>query len=158
MADAVIIDDGGSTRIKQLKGGEADGILDDLISEKTDQAKGTFGSLRIVFFDADGEKHGPIDRVLDKNDSFVIQSGNSQKISGQLNGAKKLSLQLEATVADLDPLVDAKQHKTQRRYVVSNAGPIQKIDVTITGATATIFDALTDPDHKKSVYTMVVLK
>ena len=46
MADAVIIDDGGSTRIKQLKGDEADGKMDDLISEKTDQAKGTFATLR----------------------------------------------------------------------------------------------------------------
>ena len=158
MADAVIIDDGGSTRIKQLKGAQADGNMDDLIAEKTDQAKGTFDSLRIVFFDADGEKHGPIDRALAPNDSFVGNSGNSQKITGQLNGAKKLSLSLESSAADVEPLVDAKQAKHQRRYIVANAGTIQTVSVTLASVTTTIFDALNDPDHKKSVYTMVVIK
>jgi hypothetical protein len=158
MADAVIIDDGGSTRIKQLKGAEADGNMDDLIAEKTDQAKGTFDSLRIVFFDFDGEKHGPIDNLLAANDSFLIESGNSQRITGQLNGAKKLSLSLESSAADVEALVDAKQAKHQRRYIVANAGPIQTVHVTLGGIPTKIFDALTDPDHKKSVYTMVIVK
>ena len=105
MADAVIIDDGGSTRIKQLKGDDADGKMDDLISEKTDQAKGKFDSLRIVFFDADGVAHGPIDKVLNANDTFVIQSGNLQKTVGLLNGAKKLSLSLESGSPDLESIV-----------------------------------------------------
>jgi hypothetical protein len=155
MADAVIIDDGGSTRIKQLKGVDADGKMDDLISEKTDQAKGKFDSLRIVFFDADGVAHGPIDKPLNANDTFVIESGNLQKVVGVLNGVKKLSLSIESGVADLEGIVDAKQHKQQRRYIVSNAGPI--ITVTVNGGAA-IFDARNNAQHAKSVYTMVVLK
>ena len=157
MADAVIFDDGGSTRIKQLRGAEADGNMDDLISEKTDQAKGTFGALRIVFFDAQGDSHGPIDKVLNGNDSFVIDSGNSQRISGQLNGAKKLSLSLESTVADVEPIVDAKHAKHQRRYIVANAGPIQSVSVTLGGVTSTIFDAENVAEHGTSVYTMVIV-
>jgi hypothetical protein len=155
MADAVIVDDGGSTRIKQLKGDDADGKMDDLISEKTDQAKGQFDSMRIVFFDADGVAHGPIDKALNANDSFVIQSGNLQKTVGLLNGAKKLSLSLESGSPDLESIVDAKQHKHQRRYIVSNAGPI--VSVAVNGA-APIFDAKNNAEHAKSVYTMVVLK
>ena len=104
MADAVIVDDGGSTRIKQLKGNEADGKMDDLISEKTDQAKGNFSALRVVFFDADGEPHGPIDRALNANDRIVVQSGNMQKVVGLLNGARKLSLSLESEDPDLESL------------------------------------------------------
>jgi len=152
-ADAVIIDDGGSTRIKQLKGNVGDGKMDDLISEKTDQAKGKFKSLRIVFFDSDGVAHGPIDRNLNANDRFEIQSGNQQKIVGLMNGAKKLSLSLESGCTDLDPLVDAKQHKQQRRYIVSNAGPI----LTVSLNNATLFDAENNAEHGSSVYTMVVL-
>jgi hypothetical protein len=156
MADAVIVDDGGSTRIKQLKGDEADGKMDDLISEKTDQAKGTFTTLRVVFFDAAGNAHGPIDRALSANDRIVIQSGNQQKVVGLLNGAKKLSLSLESDDPDnLESLVDAKQQKQQRRYVVSNAGRILKVKVNNAAA---IFDFENDAEHATSVYTMVIMR
>jgi hypothetical protein len=155
MADAVIIDDGGSTRIKQLKGNEADGKMDDLISEKTDQAKGTFATLRVVFFDADGNPHGPLDRNLNANDRIVIQSGNKQKVIGLLNGAKKLSISLESDDPDnLESLVDAKQHKQQRRYVVSNAGRILKVKINNAAA---VFDFDNNAEHGTSVYTMVIL-
>jgi hypothetical protein len=154
-ADAVIIDDGGSTRVKQIKGAIADGKLDDLISDKTDQAKGKFKKLRIVFFDGDGEPHGPIDQDLNPNDRFEIQSGNGQKVVGELSGQRKLSLSLESGCVDVEPLVDAKQHKQQRRYIVSNAGPI--VTVSVNGA-APIFDFVNIADHGTSVYTMVVLK
>ena len=59
-----------------------------------------------------------------------------------------------------DPIVEAKQHKKKRRYVVSNSGPIEKIlvdgtivfnvrqgETTVLPATAT----------KPIVYTSVVL-
>jgi hypothetical protein len=153
-ADAVIIDDGGSTRIKQMKGDVADSKMDDLISEKTDQAKGKFKSLRIVFFDDNGEPHGPIDRTLNPSDRIEIQSGNQQRIIGLLNGAKKLSLSLESDCADLDPLVDAKQHKQQRRYIVSNAGAILKVTVN---TDPPLFDVKSNAEHASSVYTMVLL-
>ena len=155
MADAVIVDDGGSTRIKQMRGNVADGKMDDLISERTDQAKGTFQSLRVVFFDGDGVAHGPIDQDLEANDRFEIQSGNLQKIVGLLNGARKLSLSLESGCKDLDPIVDAKQAKLQRRYIVSNAGAILKVSIN---NAEPIFDAEKNNEHATSVYTMVVLK
>ena len=153
-ADAVIIDDGGSTRVKQIKGAVADGKLDDLISDKTDQAKGKFKQLRIVFFDSDGQPHGPIDLDLNPYVQFEIQSNNGQKLIGELNGQRKLSLSLESTCIDVDPLVDAKQHKQQRRYIVSNAGPI--LTVSVNGA-APLFDFVNDAVHGTSVYTMVIL-
>ena len=106
-----------------------------------------------MFFDSDGVAHGPIDRNLNANDRFEIQSGNQQKIVGLMNGAKKLSLSLESGCTDLDPLVDAKQHKQQRRYIVSNAGPI----LTVSLNNATLFDAENNAEHGSSVYTMVVL-
>jgi hypothetical protein len=155
MADAVIIDDGGSTRIKQMKGDVADGKMDDLISDKADRAKGKFDRLRVVFIDGDGEAHGPIDTPLNPNDAFEIRSGNQQKILGKLDNAQKLDLSLESDCEDLESLVDAKQHKQQRRYVVSNAGAI--LTVSINNA-APVFDAETNAVHKTSVYTMVILR
>ena len=155
-ADAVIIDDGGSTRIKQLKGNDADGKMDDLISEKTDQAKGNFSTLKVVFFDAAGVPHGPLGAAgnLNPGDAFEIKSGNLQKIVGSVNGATKLSLSIESNALGLDPIVDAKQHKQQRRYVVSNAGPI--VSVAINNA-APIFDTVNVALHATSVYTMVIV-
>ena len=46
MGDAVSVDDGGSTRIKQLKGTTANGKLDALLDTLRDTAKGPFNSHR----------------------------------------------------------------------------------------------------------------
>ena len=52
MAEPVIIDDGGSTRIKQIKGPTATGKLDALLDNLKDTATGPFKKLTISCIDA----------------------------------------------------------------------------------------------------------
>jgi len=163
MGEPVIIDDGGSTRIKQLKRNDADGRLDDLlIPGNSENAKGVapFGTLKIVFLDEHGVLGTPISPAFAKGDVVTIRSANLQDVKAELTNAKKLVLSLAAGAANLEPMVHAKQNGDQRRYVISNAGSIQKIDITKNGSTIPdppVFDATdTTRPESASIYTMVL--
>lgn len=158
MADAVIIDDGGSTRIKQLKG-TASGHMDDFLDKKKGHPDGDFSNIRVVALKADGSTLLTRNQPLLKSDSFKIVSMNKQNVEGEMeNNGKTIHLSLTSDVPGVDPLVDSKQHQEQRRYVVSNAGPIQRVEFTVdgTGPIPHLFDITKAPD-KDSVYTMVIL-
>src|SRR3979409_1755936 len=99
MGDAVIFDDGGSTRIKQLVGGTANGILDHLLEvsnppgtqHSDDTAPGPFSQILIAFLDAAGGVTGtgparvlqPI--ALAANHAFEIFSDNDQRVKGKVS-------------------------------------------------------------------------
>lgn len=159
MADTVIIDDGGSTRIKQLKRGTTTGLMDNLLQSPNhnDNADGTFTKIKIRYLDEDGETDPPITKTLNPNDVIVITSGNLQEAKLDLTGSSNLFITLSSPVAGLEPLVHAKQNGDQRRYVVSNAGAITKVEHKRGTTTTVLFDITTSP-HDKSVYTTVVLK
>jgi hypothetical protein len=163
MADAVIIDDGGSTRIKQLRGnGGATGHLDQLMEPgNSDNAHGAFTELRIQFLDADGEPGEAITDSLDNNGLTVvtIQSDNGQNVTATVAGGG-LTLKLAATSQGVQPLVHGKQNGNQRRYVVSNAGAIQKVTIKKGNNAATLIYDTQDDDEPEaaSVYTMIVMK
>ena len=57
----------------------------------------------------------------EKLDNFVVVSGN-QTILGEIDIAGDLTLTIYSTVAD--PMVEAKQHKRKRRYIIANAPPL----------------------------------
>ena len=161
-ADAVIIDDGGSTRIKQLKG-VATGHMDDFLDKKKGHPDGDFSNLRIVALKADGTTLLTRNKAMQKSDSFTITSVNAQLVLCEMeNNGKTIHLSLDAEPAvkalGVEPMVEAKQHGQQRRYIVSNSGPIKKIEFTddSAGTTTTLFDITASPD-KDSVYTMVIL-
>ena len=163
MADAIIFDDGGSTRIKRILTGTAVGAMDSLL-DVDDLGDGTRGSahtindsfskLLIVIQD----KFGKPFQITDSSFATVeISSGLSQQITAVKDAA---SLTLTVFSGTSDPIVESKQHKKKRRYVVSNSGPIEKIlvdgaivfnvrqgETTVLPATAT----------KPIVYTSVVL-
>jgi hypothetical protein len=163
MADAVIVDDGGSTRIKRVMTGSAVGAMDSLL-DVDDLGNGTRGSdhtindtfskLLIVIQD----KFGKPFQINDSSFTMVeVSSGLSQEIV-----ADKSSGSLTVTVfsATTDPIVESKQHKKKRRYVVSNSGPIEKIAVD----GAIVFNVrqgetnvLPSGATKPIVYTSVVL-
>jgi hypothetical protein len=163
MADAVIVDDGGSTRIKRVMTGSAVGAMDSLL-DVDDLGNGTRGSdhtindtfstLLIVIQD----KFGKPFQINDSSFTTVeVSSGLAQEIV-----ADKSSGSLTVTVfsGTTDPIVESKQHKKKRRYVVSNSGPIEKITVDGTivfnvrqGET----DVLPSNATKPIVYTSVVL-
>jgi hypothetical protein len=163
MADAVIVDDGGSTRIKRVMTGSAVGAMDSLL-DVDDLGNGTRGSdhtindtftnLLVVIQD----KFGKPFQINDSSFTTVeISSGLAQEIV-----ADKSSGSLTVTVFSSisDPIVESKQHKKKRRYVVSNSGPIEKITVDGTivfnvrqGETNVLPSGATKP----IVYTSVVL-
>jgi hypothetical protein len=132
MADAIIFDDGGSTRIKRVMSGTAVGAMDSLL-DVDDLGAGKKGSghtisdtytkLLIVIQD----KFGKPFQINDSSFTTVeVSSGLAQEIVADTSSG---SLQLTVFSGISDPIVESKQHKKKRRYVVSNSGPIEKITV-----------------------------
>ena len=163
MADTVIIDDGGSTRIKKVTTTTAVGAMDSLL-DVVDRPDGTHGSdhtitdsyshLRIVIQDKLGKPFQITDASFT---SVAISSGLDQDITVDKNTT---SLTLTVFSATSDPIIESKQHKKKRRYVVANSGPIEKIlvDGTIVfnirqGETSVLPTGAAKP----IVYTSVVL-
>lgn len=163
MAEAVIFDDGGSTRIKRVMTGTAVGAMDSLL-DVDDRGDGTRGSahtisdsytkLRIVTQDKTGKAFEITDSVFA---TVVISSGLAQEIVAEKTAA---SLTLSVFSGISDPIVESKQHRKKRRYVVSNSGPIEKI--TVDGAV--VFNVrqgettvLPAGAAKPIVYTSIVL-
>lgn len=157
MADAVIFDDGGSTRIKQLSR-----KLDDLLDNSKDFARGPFSKLRISCMDksgASGPPTGagagtfPIDLVL--NDTFKIFSGDHRlegRIVDRTPGGTATDCQITVSgVNNIEPIIEARHSKGQRRYIVSNAPAIVKIEVNAQGPIQTF----TIPAG--TIYTVVIL-
>lgn len=160
MADAVIIDDGGSTRIKQLPG-TASGKMDDLLDKKKGHPDGDFSKIRVVALGSDGLPLFTRDQPMKKSDAFKIISLNKQNVEGEMeNNGKTIHLSLTSDSPGVEPLVESKQHQQQRRYIVANAGPIQKVEYTeavpSVPPVTSLFDITQAPD-KGSVYTMVIL-
>jgi len=163
MADAIIIDDGGSTRIKRVLAGSSVGAMDSLL-DVDDFGDGTRGSdhtindsftkLLIVIQD----KFGKPFTINDSSFSTVeISSALAQEILAE-KSASSLTVTVFSSISD--PIVESKQHKKKRRYVVSNSGPIEKITVDGTvvfnvrqGETNVLPGTATKP----IVYTSVVL-
>lgn len=160
MADAVIFDDGGSTRIKQL--GRK---LDDLLDNAKDFAKGPFTKLRISCVDANGQSQPPtgvgtfpIDMGL--NHTFKVFSGD-HRLEGRIVDRSLVVPPGTGTAADcqitvsgingIDPIIEARHSKGQRRYIVSNAPAIVKIEVNAVG------DVQTFGIPPGTIYTVVIL-
>jgi hypothetical protein len=165
MADAVIVDDGGSTRIKQLRGnGGATGQMDQLLEPgNSDNAHGSFNDLRIQFLDKNGVPGTAIVDTFPNNQLSVltIHSDNQQTVTATVaGGGGGLTLKLASTAAGVEPLVHGKQNGNQRRYVVSNAGAIQKVELKKgNNPAATIYDTQdSSKPEAASVYTMIVMK
>ena len=162
MVSPVIIDDGGSTRVKwALAGGVGDlnGLIDvdETLTppQSSDKANGPYNHIRIVYLTKDGGSLTPVDLALVAGDKFTVTSENGQT----------LRLEIVATTCDCkitllgtsaaSPLVEVKQFKKKRRYIVANAGPIDTVVGVAGGAggTAVNFDA----SALKSVYTSVFI-
>jgi hypothetical protein len=158
MADAVIVDDGGSTRIKQIKGTTANGKLDALLDKLQDTAKGPFTKLTISCIDPTGASGPPTGATaatfpiaMVNNNTFKIFSGD-HRVEGRIVAGDDCQITVSG-VDNTEPVIEARHSKAkdQRRYVVSNAPTIDKVDVNAAGPVQTF----TVPDG--TVYTMVIL-
>jgi hypothetical protein len=167
----VIFDDGGSTRIKQLRD---DVNMDGLLGLPAGagvafqaQADGPFTGaggnfkchMKVRFHQNDGDQTikppavGPKPAGLDLNagDQVIITSQNGQIATISFDAANLMNVVLTAGAPGITPLVEAKQNARQRRYIVVNAGAIQFVDHVRAGVSTRIFDL----GANASIYTMV---
>lgn len=166
--DPIIIDDGGSTRIKKklpVGVGQMDTLLEVTSgvptptrsgSKHTAQAKpatGSYGTIRVSFIDSAGRAFDAVPPSTFT--SFRIVS-NLHEVSGQLipdSGLMDLELTVHGPTAS-HPIVDAKQHNGQRRYIVTNTSPIDQVIVDGT----TVYSAATPGmGTAPAIYTSVFI-
>ena len=169
MSEPVLFDDGGSTRIKQLKGPTASGKLDDLLDKQKDFAPGPFAQLTISCLDVAGVSAPPqlggaapplgtFPIAMGNNHTFKIFSGDHRVEGRIVNRAAAVPpggvADCQVTVSgvnNIDPVIEARHGRGQRRYIVSNAPSIEKIDVNAAGPAITFTVPL------GTVYTVVIL-
>jgi hypothetical protein len=161
MADPVIIDDGGSTRIKRVLPGTGVGEMDSLLNVKVftpprrgsnDSVNDTFTSVMIVCQDKTGN---PFTLTVGLTGDVEIASALGQNVSARMNGSK---LDLTVFSDTSEPIVEAKQHGGKRRYVVSNSGPIETVKVNGTLVLDTRPGGLLPAGASRPIlYTSVVL-
>ena len=156
MANAIVVDCGGSTRIKRIMGAGGDGDMRGLLDVQDlpgvgrgsqahvpAGAGGPFSSMTIMFQDAEYTPFTIPGLPLPR--SFQITSHLGQNVRGDLDpGGTGITITIFGN--DVDPLVEARQLRTdppapagnpgprRRRYIVANAGPIKTI--SLDGVTA----------------------
>jgi hypothetical protein len=161
----LVIDDGGSTRIKWLEaepGARISGIMHGIMSVQTDEKEmkkatqeiqdGPYQQILIVYQD----KFGHPDTIpVSSFDSALISSDLKQNVE-VVNTGSGLKLTLYGDV--IEPVVEARQHDMKRRYIVSNSGRILQVTVTDRGKARVVYDVNTIiPAEKQPViYTSVV--
>jgi hypothetical protein len=160
MSEPVIIDDGGSTRIRQtIAGQDMDGLLS-VPAESV--AAGNFGqagaarcNLKVMHYKKDASHHGQNTTIpLSGGNSVEIVSENQQSVIVALNNADAtLRICLQSLTGGVVPVVEASNDNGQRRYVVRNAGSISK--VTVNPGANVVFDSGSLPPDLRSIHTAV---
>jgi len=158
MSSPVIIDDGGSTRIKQLKdNANMDSLLDQLqgtASDPFENAAHAFACVMKVRIHDDQTANQQIlppgGANLNAGDTVAIVSANGQVATLTFNGAHRMVITLSGA-AGVPPAVEARQEGLRRCYHVANAGPIQTVTINPAPGVVPVFDVAVHP----SIYTMV---
>jgi hypothetical protein len=169
MADPVIFDDGGCTRIRQLNNYTMDGLLgivngggvtvfQDAVTKPFANGTGFSCTLVVRHHDKDGTQtvHPNAEGLQLHHDDIVsIKSQNGQVVKLTFDNNFRMVITLTASASGVDPIVEARQNNNQRRYIVSNAGSLDSVVVTRKEARTTIFSV--NP-AQPSIYTMVHFK
>ena len=141
MADPIIFDCGGSTRIKRATAagsvGAMNGLLDVNDAANPPQSQeiinDTFTAIAIASIDRTGASAQVNINPLPVPTTFLIESEGDQNVQGDVAAATCTITVFGASVAGstkkIVPLVEAKQFHKKRRYIVANAGAIQRITV-----------------------------
>jgi len=154
MADPIIIDDGGSIRIRQIGGStNLDGLLTPPFSVTVNT---TFTKVHVGHHSKDGDHHphpsgAPNgDTNFSSSDSVTIRSLGGTIVVTATVSSSTLTISLSGAVVQkrTDP-------SGQVVYLITNAGLIESVDV---GSAGNIFPRLARPSTLPSVLTMVVLK
>ena len=141
MANPVIVDCGGSTRLKRLLPagfGELNSLLD--VDPAVNPPRSVhvlnrpFANVAVASVDQAGVATQNLNSPIAGNDNFTIVSENGQQVVMQINGARtSLTITVQGQAGN-PPLVEAKHFNKKRRYVVINAGAITSIAGTANGA------------------------
>src|SRR5689334_20897304 len=108
-ASPVILDDGGSTRIKQVKDNV---FMDRLLDLLKDQADGRFVNdagnfsctMKVRFHENDGDQHTPVVNVqLTPSDTVIIVSQNQQMVKLTFDPNYRLTVELSSAVSGVLP-------------------------------------------------------
>ena len=162
MSDAVIVDDGGSTRIKQLSpGGGHKGDLAALLTDRSATAHGFFtvnGSPRctvtVIWF-PEGDVAEPLQAIdMHLGDQLIIDSEYDHRSVFELGRNGTLNIDI---AKNREPFPEAKnESRKQFRYVVSNSGAIQAVTYKpAVGLETPIFPAA-GSSASDSLYTTVI--
>lgn len=169
MGSGVIIDDGGSTRIKwnDLESGSViRGKLENLMDVKEEGGTGIsfheilekepYENIRITYLDKHGLP-GVLDKKLSLHMKLLVQSHLKQNVEVERTES---GLILSLFGDEMGPIVEARQHNRMRRYIVTNSGAIQRVLLGFAGDMAEIYDAaavLADAARRPVIYTSVIL-
>jgi hypothetical protein len=162
MAEAIIFDDGGSTRIKQIKTAGASGKLNDLIDVLKDVATGPLKKITITCLDEDGAARLPTGASAGTfpltlggpGAVFTIASGD-HRVEGSILAGDDCLIQIKSVAASVVPIVEGRHAKGQSRYIVSNAPPIDEVTVKLASGTTKTFKVPTAAP--KILYTAVIV-
>jgi hypothetical protein len=136
MGRPIIVDDGGSIRIKlALKDPDSAGVMDSLFDlanrqsehERTSPAQDPYSKALILCLDEDGNLSppNPVPSPF-KRIKIIGDSSIDVEITKNPPGTK---LNLKLIGNGIDPEIGSKQHNKKRSYVVSNAGRIVGIEL-----------------------------
>lgn len=151
MGEPVIIDDGGSTRIRQVQK-DSQGNMDSLFEVKglVNGKRGSeheisvhkndlpYSTIQIQYQDEKGQINAL--PAINQFARILISSEFGQHVQvDKIGNGSNIRLTIFGDL--VDPNLESKQHKGKRRYIVSNSGQIEKITVTDqSNATNDVFD------------------
>ena len=144
MAQPVIVDDGGSTRIRQVQDGYYD--MDSFLEHGTAKADGSFldqnGQARVVVRISSVQEDGSFmtpgrpapapslnvpEIIMNAgNDQLTIRTSFGHTVTATLAANGQLSFTLAAP-ATVERFIEARQTAKRRRYIILNSGVIEKI-------------------------------
>jgi hypothetical protein len=159
MGRPVMVDDGGSIRIKlALEDPDSAGVMDSLFDVENHQSEhnrnspknDAYSEVLLFYLDVNGDLVPATPAAVPFESIKIFGDSNMEvEVSKNPPGTK---LKIKLIGDGLDPAIESKQHKNKRSYVVSNAGRIEKVAVTVGGGTQ---------DHNipsTAIYTSVVIR
>jgi hypothetical protein len=166
MGEGIIVDDGGSTRIKWMNG-DGIGEMETLLNVRSRESKqnllfiNDYNQIRIVWQDEAGipyKKEYMWDEIKLVPPMLIptieINSDLSQRVLIEKTQPIP-TITISSTSGAIEPIVEARQQRMKRRYIVSNSGTIQQIKVN----GVVLYDkqdSIKDP-KVPVIYTSVVL-
>jgi hypothetical protein len=153
-AEPVIVDDGGSTRIRQVGDKK---LLDKLMTDRKDKANSFWQRapvVKVLYLGLDGIMNEVQSRSLAtaRTEHVLIESSNAQRVKVEVQKqAFGWDIEISLDAPAEPPIMEARQHTPrQRRYVIVNAGSIQRVTRSSDGST--LFDITRTP----SLHTMLI--